>query len=334
MKSELWLSKNQLSNLLLLILFSTAMWALQWFFPVSDIQDLRHMPGLLLHGTSGFDIPQNLAVLLGYPILLFNLFLLFKLNSRFQIIANANFLIAWMYLFISCTDYRFLHFSPGLVSVSLFLVILNILFASIQKRKALKEMYFAGLLLFSAALLNAVIVVFVLFVFIALPMGKNYHWREYANFIFGMITVIILVTGVFYITNSMDTLHHMPGIKAVFPGLKLPDYKVVLHDFIIGIFIITALIHLAGRMGFHKIIVRRYFNVIILLLTVTILTYFFVDMGITFRFYLGIPVSFILTHFVIYTKYNYLKRSFLWFLFIMMVISEVLAVFNTLSQAG
>lgn len=334
MKSELWLSKNQLSNLLLLILFSSAIWALNWVFPVSDIQNLQHIPGLLLHDISGFDIPKNVAVLLGYPLFLFNIFLLFKLNSRFQIIANANFLIAWMYIFVSCTDYRFLHFSPGLVSVSLFLMVLIIFFTSVQKRKAFKEMYFAGLLLFSAALLNAVIVVFILFIFIALPLGKKFHWREYANFILGILTVVLLVTGVFYITNSMDTLHHMPGIKAVFPGLKLPDYKVVLHDFIIGIFIITALFNLTRRMGFHKIIVRRYINVIILLFTITITTYFLVNMGIMFRFYLGIPVSFLLTHFVIYTKYKYLKSSFLWFLFIMMVISEVLAVFNTLSQVG
>ncbi|MGC9332074.1 MAG: DUF6427 family protein, partial [Bacteroidales bacterium] len=306
-------------------------WALQWIFPAHDIHSMPYLPGLLIHRTSGFNMPQHVLILLGYPVFLLNLFLLFKLNSQYQIVANANFLIAWMYVFVSCTDYRYLHFSPGLLSVSLVLIILFLLFQATQKRHALSEMYFSGLLLMSAALFNAIVVIFIPFVFLALIATKRPNWREYAGFIMGLLTTALLTTGILYLTNNLDTLHHLPGLNAVFPGLNIPDYKNILHDFIISIFTITAIIHLLRKMASHKIMVRKYFYVINILLIVTVIIYFFVDMNIIFRFYLGIPVSFILTHFVIFTKYRYLKQSFLWFMLIMMVISEVLAVFNNLS---
>ncbi|MEA3449190.1 MAG: DUF6427 family protein [Bacteroidota bacterium] len=331
MRNTLWLSKNHLANLILLIVFSGLIWALQWIFPAHHIQSIPHLPGLLLHGTSGFNLPQHVLILLGYPVFLLNLFLLFKLNSQYQIVANANFLIAWMYVFVSCTDYRYLHFSPGLLSVSLVLIFLFLLFQATQKRQALSELYFSGLLLMSAALLNAIVVIFIPFVFLALIAIKKFRWREHANFILGIITTSLLIAGILYLTDHLDVLHHLPGMNAVFPGLSLPDYKVVLHDFIIAIFIITAMAHLIRKMGTHKIMVRKHFHVINILLIIIVITYLFVDMNIIFRFYLGIPISFILTHFVIFTKYRYLKRSFLWFMLIMMVISEVLAVFNNLS---
>ncbi len=331
MKNTLWLSNNDFSNLVLLIVFSGLIWALQWFFPAADIQKISHLPGLLVHGTSGFNIPAKISVLLGFPLFLLNLFLIYKLNSQFQIVANANFLIAWMYVFVSCTDYRFLHFAPGMLSVTLLIIIMFLVFQTIQKRQALSEMYFAGVILFSAALFNAVVVIFIPFVLIALTISKRTIWKEHVNFFLGMMTTALLTSGILYLTDNLQILYNLPGINAIFPGLHIPDYKVVLHDFIIAIFIITAMFHLVGIMGFHKIMVRKHLYVIVLLLIITTITYFFVDMSIMFRFYLGIPVSFILTHFIIYTKYRYLKRSFLWFMFFMMVISEVLAVFNNLS---
>ncbi len=331
MRNTLWLSKNDFANLILLIIFSGLIWALQWVFPASDIHNLKHLPGLLIQGTSGFDIPQHIAILMGYPVFLLNLFLLFKLNSQYQIVANANFLVSWMYVFVSCTDYRYLHLSPELLSVTLILAMLFLLFQATQQRQALAHMFFTGLILMSAALFNAIVVIFIPFVFMAMIATKRSVWREHANFVLGMLTTALLTSGILYLTGHLDVLYHLPGLKAVFPGLNIPDYKVVLHDFIIAIFIVTAMFHLLNKMGTHKISVRKHFYVILILLGITIFSYFFVDMNIFFRFYLSIPVSLILTHFVIYTKYRYLKKSFLWFMFIMMVISEVLAVFNNLS---
>lgn len=331
MKNQLWLSKNQPSVLLVLILFSALIWALQWFFPPESYQQIHHMPGLLVQHTRGFDLPEYINIALGYPLYLFSLFLLYKINSRFQIIPQANYLVSWVYLFITCTDYRFLHFSPDLIAVNLLLLGLYVFLQSQHTRRSYKIMFYTGFLLLSAALLNAIALVFIIFILFSLPVIKAPDWRETANFLLGIATLAAITSGVLYLTDNFELLHHMPGWKAVFPGAGIPDYKVLLQDFILGLFLITAVFFLITRFGFLKINVRRYFRVLVILTVFMLVLYFGSGMMIMFRYYLAIPVSFILTHFLVNTKLRFLAGSFLLFLALMMMVSETLAIINNLS---
>ncbi len=333
-KRELWLSKNQPVVLLLLILFSGVIWALQWFFPPLSYQAIHHMPGLLMPGNQGFDVSHTVAVLLGYPLYVLSLFLVYKINSRFQITPEGNYLPAWIYLFITSTDYRFIHFSPDLISANIFLLVIFLFFQTTNKRRNYKTLFYCGFLLFAASLLNALNLVFMVYILFGLFMTKTFNWRESGNFFLGIITAGALTMGVIYLADKTDVIHQMPGFRQIFPGTSVPDYKALLQDFILGLFLITSFLFLVSRFGFLNINVRRYFRLIILLLVFSLPLYFFSGMEIMFRFYLAVPIGYILTHFLINTKQRFLAGSFLWFMFIMMIVSEIMAVINNLSMTS
>jgi hypothetical protein len=330
-KRDLWLSRNQPVVLMLLILFSGFIWALQWFFPPLSYQDIYHHPGLLMPGSQGFDLPAVWNIALGYPLYLLSLFLVYKINSRFQIVSEGNYLPVWIYLMVTSTDYRFIHFSPDLVSVNIFLIVVFLFFQTTNKKRNYKTLFYCGFLLSAASLMNALSLVFMLYILFGLYMIKTFNWRESGNFILGVITAAAITTGVIYLTDNMDVFQHMPGINRIFPGTSVPDYKALLQDFVLGLFLITSLLFLITRFGFLNINVRRYFRLIILLLVFSLPLYFLSGMEIMFRFFLAIPVGYILTHFLVYTKQRFLAGSFLWIMFLLMIISEILAVINNLS---
>ncbi|HKK68793.1 MAG TPA: hypothetical protein VJ946_11290, partial [Bacteroidales bacterium] len=193
---------------------------------------------------------------------------------------------------------------------------------------------YCGLLLFAASLLNALNLVFMVYILFGLFMTKTFNWRESGNFFLGIITAGALTMGVIYLADKTDVIHQMPGFRQIFPGTSVPDYKALLQDFILGLFLITSFLFLVSRFGFLNINVRRYFRLIILLLVFSLPLYFFSGMEIMFRFYLAVPIGYILTHFLINTKQRFLAGSFLWFMFIMMIVSEIMAVINNLSMTS
>lgn len=331
MKKELWISKNRPFVFFMLIIFSMALWSLQFIFPAENFHQIQSHPGILDFDFREIIKGRFLNVFIGYLVFLINILILYKINSRFQIVDGSAYMVIWLYLFITCIDYRYLYLSNELISGTFFLLSVFVFLGALNKKPAIIDMFHAGFLMFIASLVYVGNIPLIVFFIFSLAFYKMFYWRDYANLLLGIISGAIITSGILYLTDSLHLIGLPDSIISFFSGIEIPIYNILLMDFILGIVFIIAVIYQFMNYGFLKKERRIYLKIILFMMLIMMVLYLFSGMQVMFRFYLAAPLAIILTFYLKRTKNTILAFSINWFIFALMLISEILAVLNNLS---
>lgn len=322
------LSKNQPSQLLALILMSLALWFAPIVLPVEDTGIAQKLI---------IDMPLNQWIegispqvfgwqLLTAVICLIQLLLIFTINNNYMLIPDSNYMPSWIYLFLISMNYANNTLSQELISSSFLILALFLLFSVQQKPIRLSTHFSLGLILSFGGLFDFRLVFFIPVFLMGSMILKNIRWRELAMFILGIACPLVFTWSYFYVFETGKAFFNLYEFEhAVFPHLtEAPGFIVILHDLLLGILALFALFHLFKRINLAKILTRKYMNIILILFFTSTIIYSLLGLDQEFRYYLAVPLSFLLTHYIIHIKSGFLANLFTWGIFLLMLVSNIL----------
>jgi hypothetical protein len=197
------LKANPILLLVLPVLLGGAIWAWVALLPGSSsfYGDTMPMFNTFFRWISYFPIG---ALVLGFAVLLLEAFTLNSFINKHSLLKQSSYLPAFFYILFCSCRHTLICFYPSLVA-SLFLILaLRRLAESYKKEKALSELFDAGLFIGIAALVYVPVIVFVLFLWIAVLVMRSLNWRDWIVSLIGFALPFIFAMGYFTVFYSPE----------------------------------------------------------------------------------------------------------------------------------
>lgn len=244
------------------------------------------------------------AVLINFLLIIATCFLIFHINARFAFVREQTFLPSYLFLLIVLAFPHLHLINPIFISIIFLLFGVRSIFNSFEKRIAIRNSFNAGFFIGLAGIFFLEVSLLILIIPTSIFIIRNkITWREIVVPFIGFLLPWLLLFSGYFIFGEVDTLISLlensllEKDKLIF--LKLPvqlflSYLILLIG-ISSMFIIR-------QYGIKNISVRRYFKVLFIVFASSILLLLLPSVGIEGLVLLTIPVTFLLTNFLIHTK--------------------------------
>ena len=266
--------KSQQPVLIFLIpIIGIAIW-LPLFFNLSTItlQNDYSMPlsEWILNILSGNTL---IYIIIALVLNIINAFLFVKINAKYILISDRGYLTVFMYLFLS----TFIIFSNNslfiILSITTLLIVIEKVFHISKDKNQLKNFFESGFLISIASLFYFNSYIFILIVFIALIMLRQFYWREYFITLIGFILPYLFIAAYYFIANKS-------GATEIFYNkiLSIEKTGITIKDIIIasstGFFFILSFFELNINLNKKKINTRKYYKILLLACIIPVIAYF------------------------------------------------------------
>jgi hypothetical protein len=307
-----FLSDNRLPTAVFIFLIAFLLW----------------LPGFLSPETTAFNFPVKAMPLydivsdllkakvlaskiIAFLFILFQGFLVVRLNVKFILIQQRTFLPALFFLLLVSFYFPHLQFSKYLFGSMAILLILDILFSSYKKETHSWKFFEAGLVLGIAALFYARIIYFFPFIWITQLILRPPSWREWIFPVVGFMVPVIFVLAVRFLIG----LDPWAIGEIFYDNLNnfYFSFRFILPYIIISSFIFIIVVLASGYMlrvyQFRKIYIRNYYLVFFWLFLLSLILFAFLtrfDPGVIYV--TAIPVSFLLSNYFINARKSWGNR--------------------------
>lgn len=317
--------KKQLPSVFtVIILVGIASWIVTFINPyAANGFENYQMP---LYTLITYYIPAQtfLSKLFAFLMIVINSIFLIQLNARFNLIKNRTYLPTLFYILI-CSGLSCLHgINPA--AYSSFFIILSVskLFASAEVN-TLDNLFKSGFFVSIAALFYLPSVTIIALLFIGIAILNIRGLRPWLSAIAGFATPLFFTFCYYYFfTDSPTILFSLATNSFNFTPLYTFASLGIAYHIFAGFLILLVLISitfLLRAMGMQKIIIRKYYNILLWLLFGTLgVMLFSVGTSIEIIIILAIPLSFILSFF-----FNFSRNRFWSELLFIVLIAGVLS---------
>lgn len=263
-------------------------------------------------------IPYWGAILLNYALVMLISFILLQINARFAFVKERTFLPGFIFILIiyAIPDLRVIQ--PAFISgVFIVLSILSI-FSSFDKRSAIRPAFDAGLLIG----LSGIFYILSNFFIILIPIGifilrNKLNWRETIAPFVGLSIPWIFTLSYYFIIDKTDHLFTLiqnsfiPKDKGFIEALPIQVYIIFLM-----LLLTVSSIFILRQFGLKNISIRRYFKVLFLYYITAFLLMFLPPVSVEILVFMTIPLTFLLTNYLIFAKRKFWAEIFLTILLI------------------
>lgn len=242
-------------------------------------------------------------------------FYLIRLNNKYLFIKERTLLPAFFFIMIvSClTALHRLH--PALIAVAFFLPVLSTLLASYKKERLSYNYFEAAFLIGTGSLVYFNLIYFIFLVWLALLILRPVIWREWMFSILGLATPWLFFLFIdYFIHDSLDwsigliTANFTTDI--VFNLILLPEK--IFFSFIILILILASRT-IARSIQQMKVLSRKIFILFFWTFSIVLAVFFLVETAyIELIVIATIPISFLLSHFVLSMRSRFWSNLLLW----------------------
>ena len=269
--------------------------------------------------TSG--ITYQGAILINFVSVLIICFLLLQINATFAFVKERTFLPAFLYPVIVYTLPELRVIQPIFISAIFLILTIRSIFSSFEKKSAIRNAFDAGFFLGVAGIFYFYANFFIILIPISLSILRNkVKWRETIVPFIGLIVPWIFIFSIYFITGHSETLIEfirnslIPKEKSFLVHLPYQIYLIYL------ILVITiASVFILKQYGVKNINVRRYFNILFLFFFESSLMLFSPHVSSEILVFLTIPLTFLLTNYLIFVKRRRWAELFLILLVIISV---------------
>jgi len=300
------LTGDRFLTALIVFLFAFGIWIPAFVPPkiIASTDSINQMPFYLLINKylNGNFI---LSGVIAFSIMMYEAFLMVRINARFVLVQQKTFLPALFFIIITGYSPYLLGWNAYLPSTLFVILTLNIIFGSYNDQPNSYRIFEAGILLGLGSLFYAPLIYLLPFIWISGMVQRHFYWREIAFPFIGFFLPYLFVFAFLFFTNK-NILEFLLVLKVQFVfSFSLPKINWIYLSFAIYLLLLVlmASVYLLKVFQFRKIYIRDYFMVLFWLFISAVLIYCLLsgfNIGITYL--LAIPVSYILTNYFINSK--------------------------------
>jgi hypothetical protein len=302
-----------------------AMWA-PLFFNDTVIYYNNPMPlfGLLEHFVESKIWISNIVAAV---ICVALVFLITNLNTTHFFINERTFVPALIFILFTAILPQYQALNPALPASIFMIFAIKRMLESYRKQGVAYNFLDAGILIGTGSLFYANLIWFGTLIFIAIAMFRSINVTEIVVSILGLITPYLIMFGVYYLLdyelNELFTLIHNNLFS------EAASFSFSILTTVALIFISIVVVFSFGQMlifqNVKKIKSRKTFFLLTWMFFISIIVYLFVpSASYEIIWILGIPVSYIITHYLIFSERKILPEIFFSLLFLVVVLMQVL----------
>ena len=310
-------------TVLIIFLFALGIW-LPSFLSSEIIKDREISGAMPLFDLFSFFLKGNLFLskLLAFGLVLFEAFLLVRINAKFVLIQKKTFLPALFFIIIAGYSPFLLQWNPVLPAAFFIIMVLEVIFQSYKDEPNTYRLFEAGMLLGLGSMFYAPLVYLLAFIWFACMVQRPFYWREYLFPFLGLLVpYVFFFAYLFFEDKSIPEF--LEKLKSYFV-LEFAFHQVHWIYWIFSVYlaflIFLSSVYQLKVFQFRKIYIRDYFMVLFWLFITTSFVYIFLsgfNIGITYV--IGISLSYILTNYFINARENF-GNKFLFYLLLGFVV--------------
>lgn len=261
-------------------------------------------------------LSNQAAVLLNFAIVLLICFFLLQINARFAFVKERTFLPAFLFLTIVYALPELKIVQP-IFFASLFVILsIRSIFASFEEKEAIRNAFDAGFFIGVAGLFYFYANFFVILIPFSLSiMRNNLTWRDtLASFIGMLIPWIFFFSGWFIANDANVVLDYIQESFYVKEKSFLIHLSIQIYLVYLILIITTCSVFILKQYGLKNISLRRYFKILFLFFMLSLSMLFSPHVSSEILVFLTIPLTFLITNYLVFTKRRVWAELFLYFL--------------------
>lgn len=286
--------------------------------------DLDPMPlyGILASLTGTNPLP---GVILSVLLVALMAFLTVNLNNSLFFINTRTFLPALIYILISglFPDYQVMN--PAIFSAMFLMLAIRRIMDSYRVQGISYSFFDAGLLIGTGSLFYANIIWFGILIIIGIALLRMSNIKEILISVIGLATPYVLLFGTYYlIGKDLDAL-----VSVIRYNLFIKQTAYVFSRFtiaalvIIGLITVVSVANLLMVMNKKKIQSRKTFSLLIWLFIISLAVFLiFSSVSVEMLWITAIPISYIIAHYLLFSKSRIIPEIVLTLLFLMVFLVQ------------
>jgi hypothetical protein len=315
-------------EVLIIVLTAIIVWVSAFINPhisTSFVYDTNPMP---LYGLLRQLLGENalIGVIFSFVMVLLTTFLIVNFNTSHFFINERTFLPAVIYVLLSglFPDHQLLN--PVLpASIFLMLAIRRIMDAY-RKPGTAFNFFDASILIGTGSLFYANMVWFGVLAVIGIAILRTGNIKELIISIIGLLTPALLTAGIYY-TMGKDIIS-LAGVLSYNLFSRSGEFSfsalTIIGLVLLGFIVLISIVHLLSLLNNKKIKSRKTFTELIWALVISIVVYFALPSASVELIWLAaIPVSYIIAHFMIFSRKKILPEIFFAALFIIILFMQI-----------
>jgi hypothetical protein len=266
------------------------------------------------------------GVIFSFVLVMLMSFLINNFNTSQFFINERTFLPGAIYILITgiFPDHQVLN--PVLPASVFLMIAIRRIMDAYRKPGTAYNFFDASLLIGTGFLFYANMVWFALLVIIGIAILRTANVKEFIISVIGLITPPFITVGIYYAAGK--NISSLPQVLNNNLFSVTGEYNfstlVIIGLIMLGLISLVSLIYLLSVMNVKKIKSRKIFTELNWVLIITLVVYFTVPSASVELIWLaGIPVSYILAHYFIFSKKKLLPEIFFAVLFILVVFFQI-----------
>lgn len=298
----------------LIFLIATALWIPAFLSPES-YSDQSMQVFSIINTFSGEK--SLLSVLFAFVLMLFEAFLLVRINAKLVLVQQKTFLPALFFILIASHIPELLQWNPVLPASLFVILVLEMIFRSNNDQPNSYRFFESGILLGIGSLFYLPLVYMLVFIWIACLVQRPFYWREYLFPVLGLLVPFLFVFSFMYLKdkNIPELIQKLQSNFAFSFSFPVFGWQRLVFSVYTGFLVLVASIFLLKVFQFRKIYIRDYFLVLFWLFTISFLMYLFLTGFNNGIIYLtAISISYILTNYFMNARKSVLNKLVLYIL--------------------
>lgn len=309
---RLFISKKQLITVLILVL-ALAFWLPSILNYKSTFFIFDFYPSPIYSPLQFIEYSSpEISVIISFILLVLSGFLLVRLNVRFFFIQTRTQLPALFFILICSSLIPLQRLNPVSVSVIFLIIAVFKIFDTYKKEKLCYNFFDAALLISVGSMFYFNLIFLIVIIWIGLIILRPFIWREWVFTLIGIIIPYIILFFYYYLME-LDINSLFGTYKSYFLYKRYDisfnlSYKLLALYYLL--MLVISSIYMIGVYPVKKIYARKYFMFFLWLFIAALAIYFVVpSAGYEMIIIASLSVSFLLTHFFVNVKLNWINSS-------------------------
>lgn len=270
-------------------------------------------------------ISNIVAIALNFALVLIICFLLLQINAKFDFVKERTFLPVYLFLFIVYTLPDLHVIQPIFISAIFILLSIRSIFLSYEKNNAISNAFDAGFLIGLAAIFYLPSVFLIIIIPFSIFILRNkVEWREVFLPFFGLALPWLLLLSYYFIWNDVSQLFELIQNSITHERSTIFGRPLLLIYFSFLIIItLFASFFILVQFGEKNISTRRHFKILSLYFDASLLLILFPSVSYEILVLLAIPLSFLITNYLIFIKRRFWAELFLFGFIVFPVLFQI-----------
>jgi len=294
---------DRIITVIIIFLIAAGIWVPAFLSPeIAETRGMDSSMPLYLFSINLFGGRMLLSKILAFGLMIFEAFLLVRINARLVLVQEKTFLPALFFIIIAGHSADLLQWNPVLPAALFVIFVLELIFRSNHDEPNSYKYFEAGMLLGIGSLFYAPLVYMIVFIWIGCMAQRPFYWREYVFPVLGLAVPYVFVFA-FLFMGDKSIPDFLTGMQSDFVfTYDFPHFywKTWVFTLYVAFLALVSSVFLLKVFQFRKIYIRDYFLVLFWLFIISLLVFLLLSGFNTGMSYLiGISIAYILTNYFI-----------------------------------